>query len=416
MELLQYTFFQHALIGSLLASIACGLIGTYIVTRRLVFISGGLTHASFGGIGLGLYTGISPILSAALFAVLSAFGVEWLSKRKDMREDSAIAVFWTLGMALGIMFTFLSPGFAPDLSAYLFGNILTITWSDIALLGGLALLLILFFALYLHPIIYVAFDREFARSQGIPVQVFEYVLMMFIALTIVACLRMVGIVLVISLLTVPQMTANLFSHRFHRIIWLSIGIGYLSCLGGLMISFYLNVPSGASIIFFSIIIYAICKTGKSFGYICNAKSKDTMEIKIQSLDQIHEAARQFIAEMGDNTVFALYGKMGAGKTTFIKAVCEELGVSDVITSPTFAIVNEYRSDTAGELIYHFDFYRIKKLEEVYDMGYEDYFYSGALCFIEWPELVEELLPGNTIKVTIEEVENGEREVTLESFE
>ena len=264
MELLQYTFFQHALIGSLLASIACGLIGTYIVTRRLVFISGGLTHASFGGIGLGLYTGISPILSAALFAVLSAFGVEWLSKRKDMREDSAIAVFWTLGMALGIMFTFLSPGFAPDLSAYLFGNILTITWSDIALLGGLAVLLILFFALYLHPIIYVAFDREFARSQGIPVQVFEYVLMMFIALTIVACLRMVGIVLVISLLTVPQMTANLFSHRFHRIIWLSIGIGYLSFLGGLMISFYLNVPSGASIIFFPIIIYAICKTGKSF--------------------------------------------------------------------------------------------------------------------------------------------------------
>ena len=141
-----------------------------------------------------------------------------------------------------------------------------------------------------------------------------------------------------------------------------------------------------------------------------------MEIKIQSLDQIHEAARQFIAEMGDNTVFARYGKMGAGKTTFIKAVCEELGVSDVITSPTFAIVNEYRSDTAGELIYHFDFYRIKKLEEVYDMGYEDYFYSGALCFIEWPELVEELLPGNTIKVTIEEVENGERKVTLESFE
>ncbi len=146
------------------------------------------------------------------------------------------------------------------------------------------------------------------------------------------------------------------------------------------------------------------------------KSINTMEIKIQSLDQIHEAARQFIAEMGDNTVFALYGKMGAGKTTFIKAVCEELGVSDVITSPTFAIVNEYRSDTAGELIYHFDFYRIKKLEEVYDMGYEDYFYSGALCFIEWPELVEELLPGKTIKVTIEEIENGERKVTLENFE
>lgn len=273
MDLLQYTFFQHALLGSLLASIACGLVGTYIVTRRLVFISGGLTHASFGGIGLGLYTGISPILSAALFAVLSAFGVEWLSKRKDMREDSAIAVFWTLGMALGIMFTFLSPGFAPDLSAYLFGNILTITASDIALLGVLSVVLAVFFGLYLRPIVSIAFDREFARSQGLPVEFFEYALMLFIALTIVACLRMVGIVLVISLLTIPQMTANLFSHRFHRIIWLSIGIGYLSCLGGLLLSFYLNVPSGASIIFFSILIYALCKMGKSL-YIVRLRKRD----------------------------------------------------------------------------------------------------------------------------------------------
>lgn len=275
MDLLQYTFFQHALLGSLLASIACGLVGTYIVTRRLVFISGGLTHASFGGIGLGLHTGISPILSAALFAVLSAFGVEWLSKRKDMREDSAIAVFWTLGMALGIMFTFLSPGFAPDLSAYLFGNILTITASDIALLGVLSVVLAVFFGLYLRPIVSIAFDREFARSQGLPVEFFEYALMLFIALTIVACLRMVGIVLVISLLTIPQMTANLFSHRFHRIIWLSIGIGYLSCLGGLLLSFYLNVPSGASIIFFSILIYAVCKTGKSL-YIANLKKQNRL--------------------------------------------------------------------------------------------------------------------------------------------
>ena len=140
-----------------------------------------------------------------------------------------------------------------------------------------------------------------------------------------------------------------------------------------------------------------------------------MEINIQSLDRIHDAARQFVQAMGDNTVFAFYGKMGAGKTTFIKAVCEELGVSDVITSPTFAIVNEYRSDKGGELIYHFDFYRIKKLEEVYDMGYEDYFYSGALCFIEWPELVEELLPGQAIKVTIVEEENGARKLTLEDL-
>ena len=141
-----------------------------------------------------------------------------------------------------------------------------------------------------------------------------------------------------------------------------------------------------------------------------------MEIQIQSLEQIRDAARQFIAAMGDNTVFAFYGKMGAGKTTFIKAVCEELGVSDAIASPTFAIVNEYRSDQGGELIYHFDFYRIKKLEEVYDLGYEDYFYSGAYCFIEWPELVEELLPGDAVRVDIEEVEGGARRVTVGGFD
>lgn len=139
-----------------------------------------------------------------------------------------------------------------------------------------------------------------------------------------------------------------------------------------------------------------------------------MNININNLDQIHEAAKAFINAMGDNTVFAFYGKMGAGKTTFIKAVCEELGVTDVINSPTFAIVNEYRSDTTGELIYHFDFYRIKKIEEVYDMGYEDYFYSGALCFIEWPELIEDLLPGDAVRVTIEELEDGSRKLHFDT--
>ena len=266
-ELFNYTFFQHALLGSLFASIACGIIGTYIVTRRLVFISGGITHASFGGIGIGLYTGISPLFAAAIFSVLSAFGVEWLSKRKDMREDSAIAVFWTFGMAIGIIFSFLSPGFAPDLSAFLFGNILTITLTDIGMLIGLSVLLIGFFTCFLNPIIYIAFDREYARSQRIPVVLFEYILMMFIALTIVACLRMIGIVLVISLLTLPQMTANLFTNSFKKIIWLSIGIGYLGCLGGLFLSYQLQVPSGAAIIFFSILVYALCKMGKSL-YLC----------------------------------------------------------------------------------------------------------------------------------------------------
>lgn len=135
-----------------------------------------------------------------------------------------------------------------------------------------------------------------------------------------------------------------------------------------------------------------------------------MEIRINSLAEIDDAAKKFIENMGDSKVFAFYGKMGAGKTTFIKAVCEQLGVDDVITSPTFAIVNEYQSATTGESIYHFDFYRIKKLDEVYDMGYEDYFYGGSLCFLEWPELIEELLPEDACKVTIEETEDGGRVV------
>ena len=141
-----------------------------------------------------------------------------------------------------------------------------------------------------------------------------------------------------------------------------------------------------------------------------------MEIKIQDIDHIREAAREFVENIGEARVFAFYGKMGAGKTTFVKAISEELGVDDVITSPTFAIINEYTPSSLllppSSKIFHFDFYRIKKLEEVYDMGYEDYFYSGALCFIEWPELIEEILPDDAVRVSITEQEDGSRVVSF----
>ena len=133
-----------------------------------------------------------------------------------------------------------------------------------------------------------------------------------------------------------------------------------------------------------------------------------MEIKIENTEALPAAARTFVQAMGEATVFAFYGKMGAGKTTFIKALCEALGVTDVVNSPTFSIVNEYRAEPSGELVYHFDFYRIAKIEEVYDMGYEDYFYSGAVCLIEWPELVEDLLPGDAVRVDVEELPDGSR--------
>ena len=259
MDILQYTFFQNALIGAFLASILCGFIGTYIVTRRLVFISGGITHASFGGIGIGVYAGFNPIFSAMAFAILSAFGVQWISRKKDVRKDSAIAMFWTLGMSVGIICCFLTPGFMPDLPSFLFGSILAIDRTDLWLLGGLTLIVSLLFMCLLRPIQNIAFDSTFARSQHLPVAAIEYVMMTLIAMTIVATLKMVGIVLAISLLTIPQMTANLFTYNYKNMIAVSILLGWIDCLIGLYASYLLNVPSGATIIFVSIILFALAK-------------------------------------------------------------------------------------------------------------------------------------------------------------
>lgn len=263
MEILQYEFFRNAIFGSVLASIICGYIGTYIVTRRLVLISGGITHASFGGIGLGVFMGISPIVGAMMFAIASACGVQYLSHRADVREDSAIALVWTLGMSVGIIFCFLTPSFMPDMASYLFGNILTIGRSDIWLMTALAVVVVAIFSLCSHTIVSIAFDPVFARTKHLPVEMIEYLMMILIAMAIVSTLRMVGVVLAISLLTIPQMTANLFTSNFRHIVWWSIFFGCISCLAGLAASYQLNVPSGASIIFISIAIYVIAKIAKT---------------------------------------------------------------------------------------------------------------------------------------------------------
>ncbi|WP_099463939.1 metal ABC transporter permease [Parabacteroides provencensis] len=259
MELFQYTFFQNALTGSLLTAIVCGIVGTYIVSRRLVFISGGITHASFGGLGLGFYLGMNPILMAMVFSILSAFGVEWVSKTQNVREDSAIAGVWSLGMALGVIFIFLTPGYAPNLSAYLFGNILTISMTDIFLITILAVMLVIVFLLFFHEIMYVAFDNDFAITQRLPVKAIEYTMMFFIAVTIVLSIRLVGIMLLMSLLTLPQITVNLITSDFKKIIWGSILVGFTGCVAGLILSYFLNVPSGAFIILVLVVLFLITK-------------------------------------------------------------------------------------------------------------------------------------------------------------
>jgi zinc transport system permease protein len=272
MDLFQYTFFQHALIGSLFICIACGIVGSYIVARRLVFISGGITHASLGGLGLGFYLGVNPILSALFFSIASAFGIEWLSKKQGVREDSAIAAFWALGMALGVIFIFLTPGYTPNISAYLFGNILTVTDTDLWFSGGFTVLLIILFLWLYNRILYVAFDSEFARTKGINVAFIEHLMMLAIAITIVSSIRLIGIMLLMSLLTVPQMTANLFASRLKKMIIYSILIGIVGCFSGLFISYYLNVPSGAAIIFVQVILFLLCKTAI---FLCKKTIKHT---------------------------------------------------------------------------------------------------------------------------------------------
>jgi len=262
-ELFRYKFFANALLAAILASISCGIIGTYIVSRRIVFICGGISHASFGGIGIGYYLGINPILGAAIFAVLSALGIEFISKKIDIRKDSLIGILWSFGMAIGIIFVFITPGYAPNLMSYLFGSILTVSGLDLFLMLVLDIIIILFFSLFFKVILFTSFDHEYAKTHNAPVQLINYFLISLIALTIVLNIRVVGIILVISFLTIPQTIANLFSKNFSAIIFYSILFGLLGSFSGLIISYKINIPSGASIIFSFVVLFIISKIIKN---------------------------------------------------------------------------------------------------------------------------------------------------------
>jgi zinc transport system permease protein len=263
-SLFKYGFFQNALLASVLASVSCGIVGTYIVSRRIVFVSGGITHASFGGIGIGYFLGINPIIGALVFSVLSAFGVEYLTRRAEIRNDSVIAMLWSLGMAIGIIFIYLTPGYSPNLMTYLFGSIVTVGAADLYPLLALTVVLILVFSVFHRLILFISFDEQFALTRKAPVQGMNYLMLGLVALTIVLSIKIAGIILVISLLTIPQNAANLFSNQFKKIIIYSIVIGFAGSFSGLIISYFLDIPSGASIIFSLVLIYLILRLFRVF--------------------------------------------------------------------------------------------------------------------------------------------------------
>ena len=258
-EILSYQFFQNALLGALLASVLCAVVGTYVVTRRMVIAGGGMAHASLGGVGMGAYFGFPPLAGAAAVAV---------------------AMLWTLGMALGILFAYMAPGFMTDLPSYLFGDILSISRADLAVLGALTVVAVMLHASLRRTIMSVASDRDFARTQGLPVRAVESAMTVLTALTIVGCLHMVGIVMVVSLLSVPQATAALWARTYGRMVWLSAVLAYAGCLGGLALSYWADVPGGAAIIVVSIGIYALGRAIKAL------KKKISLKEPSQNNDSI----------------------------------------------------------------------------------------------------------------------------------
>ena len=249
-DILQYRYLSNALIACLLSGITCGLIGTYIVARRMVFLCGGITHASFGGMGIAFYYGANPILGAIVFAIASALGIEWSNSRSKIRPDSTIGMVWGIGMAVGALFIAMRPGYTSgDMANFLFGSILTVTRGDIIALAVLSIVLIIGALLWHRPIMFAAFDHNFAEASGVPVRLINYGMAIITASTIVLSIRTMGIVLLISLLTMPVVAANILYKEYRKIALLATVIAMVGGVAGIILSYYAEVPSGPAIIF-----------------------------------------------------------------------------------------------------------------------------------------------------------------------
>jgi zinc transport system permease protein len=259
--LLHYPFMQRALVAGILAAVACGIIGTYVVVKRMVFISGGISHASFGGIGLGYYltqyiSWMTPVYGALIFTLFSALGMGTFIRKTRLSEDTTIGIMWAVGMALGIIFIGLTPGYTPDLFSYLFGSILTVTTSDLIMMAILDVIIIAIVLSLYKELLAISFDQEFGTSLGLPTQRLYLILLCLIALTVVLLIRVVGIILIIALLTIPAATARQHTHNLTKMMLLSIVFGIVAVLGGLWISYELDLASGATIILLSAAIFA----------------------------------------------------------------------------------------------------------------------------------------------------------------
>lgn len=254
-----YDFLLDALVAAVLSGIACGIVGTYIISRRMVFLCGGITHASFGGIGIAYHFGLNPIGGALVFAVLSALGIEWASAKGRIREDSAIGIVWSVGMALGLLFIFATPGYAPNLMSFLFGDILTVSNSNIIALAVLVGVLLLVMMLFSRPIIYSSFDREFARSQGVRADAILTLMTILTSIAIVLSIRIVGIVLLLSLVTIPPVIAGCFTKSYTRIALLASIFAVLGNVCGIYVAWKMDFPVGATTIILLAIALFIVK-------------------------------------------------------------------------------------------------------------------------------------------------------------